>query len=161
MATVHLAPMTQVEYDEMLARLIPSYAQSHVDAGNWSAGEALDRARAQTVELLREGANSANAVLRTARNDEGVVVGRVWIGFRDTDRTAAWIYEIEVDETHRGGGYGRALLAAAEQEAAQQGATSIGLNVFGPNQIARDLYTSAGYDVTSIQMSKSLNGGRG
>jgi len=156
MATVHLAPMTQDEYDEMMARLVPSYAEDNIKAGNWTAEEALDRANAQTDELLPDGVNSADAVLCTARNDGGEIVGRVWIGFRSGDRNAAWIYEIEIDPTHRGGGYGRALLAAAEQQAAQRGATSIGLNVFGPNQVARDLYTSAGYDMTSIQMSKPL-----
>jgi ribosomal protein S18 acetylase RimI-like enzyme len=156
MVTVRLAPMTQDEYDAMMTRLIPAYAQDHVAAGNWTADEALNRAKAQSAELLPNGVDTANVLLRTARNDSGEIVGRVWIGFRDEGRTAAWIYEIEIDDAHRGGGYGRALLAVAEAEATHHGATSIGLNVFGPNQVARDLYTSAGYGITSIQMSKPL-----
>lgn len=156
MATVHLEAMSQDEYDGMMGRLLPSYAQNHVEAGTWTADEALDRARAQTDELLPDGINTADALLRTARNEDGDIVGRVWIGLGRVQRTAAWIYEIEIDEQHRGGGFGRALLAAAEAEAAAHGATSIGLNVFGPNQVARDLYTSAGYEITSMLMRKPL-----
>jgi hypothetical protein len=34
---------------------------------------------------------------------------------------------------------------------------AIGLNVFGPNTVARTLYESAGYQVASLQMHKALS----
>jgi hypothetical protein len=43
----------------------------------------------------------------------------------------AWIFDIDVAPEHRGRGYGRALLQAAEREVEQRGVKSIGLNVFG------------------------------
>jgi ribosomal protein S18 acetylase RimI-like enzyme len=35
--------------------------------------------------------------------------------------------------------------------------TSVGLNVHGPNAVARALYDSLGYQVTAQQMKKALN----
>ncbi|MGH3260272.1 MAG: GNAT family N-acetyltransferase [Streptosporangiaceae bacterium] len=66
------------------------------------------------------------------------------------------MYDIEVNEEHRGQGYGRALLQAAEQEAARGGSQAIGLNVFGTNTVARRLYESAGYEITAMNMRKRL-----
>ena len=44
----------------------------------------------------------------------------------------------------------------AEVEARAGGATELGLNVFGHNQVARQLYESMGYVATSIRMNKNL-----
>jgi ribosomal protein S18 acetylase RimI-like enzyme len=56
----------------------------------------------------------------------------------------------------RGKGYGRALLRAAEEQAAQQGIDTIGLNVFGSNAVARELYQSSGYETASLHLRKQL-----
>jgi len=53
-------------------------------------------------------------------------------------------------------GFGRQLLAALETEIAGHGCTTIGLNVFADNGIARQLYESAGYEVTSMHMRKRV-----
>jgi ribosomal protein S18 acetylase RimI-like enzyme len=37
-----------------------------------------------------------------------------------------------------------------------RGMTSLGLNVFGQNTVARGLYESLGYDVTALQMKKPV-----
>jgi ribosomal protein S18 acetylase RimI-like enzyme len=44
----------------------------------------------------------------------------------------------------------------AEDLARVNGATTIGLNVFGHNRIARDLYNSLGYEESAVVMRKSL-----
>ena len=44
----------------------------------------------------------------------------------------------------------------AEAEARAEGATEIGLNVFGHNHVARKLYDSMGYTATAIRMKKNL-----
>jgi len=43
-----------------------------------------------------------------------------------------------------------------EAAAKQRGATAIGLNVFGYNTGAKELYDSLGYRVTATQMKKPL-----
>jgi ribosomal protein S18 acetylase RimI-like enzyme len=50
------------------------------------------------------------------------------------------------------------LLEVAEEEAARHGVGAIGLNVFGPNRVARALYESAGFEITALQMKKELPG---
>jgi ribosomal protein S18 acetylase RimI-like enzyme len=82
------------------------------------------------------------------------VVGLVWVGRAPGKRVGWWIYDVEVVPGQRGRGYGRALLKAAEREARRGGGDSIGLNVFGANNVARGLYESSGYQVASIQMRK-------
>jgi ribosomal protein S18 acetylase RimI-like enzyme len=60
----------------------------------------------------------------------------------------AFIYDIEVREEQRRRGYGRELLDAGASAAVELGATTLGLNVFGPNDGARALYERAGYATT-------------
>jgi len=68
---------------------------------------------------------------------------------------------VEVSAGHRGKGYGRAIMLAAEDELRQRGAERLGLNVFGTNRTAIALCDSLGFAVTSQQMSKPLTGSDG
>jgi ribosomal protein S18 acetylase RimI-like enzyme len=95
-------------------------------------------------------------LLLMAENGEGEQVGNVWIALDRPRRGAAWLYYIEVSPGQRGKGYGRTLLNAAEEAAAQHGITAMGLNVFGTNAVARRLYESSGYQVASLVMQKPL-----
>ena len=61
-----------------------------------------------------------------------------------------------IDEEFRGRGYGREAMLLAEQLARREGALTLGLNVFGHNQVARTLYSSLGYEETAVQMRKAL-----
>jgi len=80
----------------------------------------------------------------------GAPVGSLWINVRDRGiGRAALVYDIEMDETQRGKGYGRATMLAGEGAAKELGATTMGLNVFGFNTTAINLYTSLGYEVSS------------
>ena len=84
----------------------------------------------------------------------GEVVGLVWVGPAPAGRAGWWIYDIEVVPDRRGQGYGRALLEAAERHAQHRGAESIGLDVFGGNDVALGLYESSGYEVAATRMLK-------
>jgi len=68
----------------------------------------------------------------------------------------AWLYDIEIAPEQRGKGYGRGLLAALERQLASLRVESLGLNVFADNPVARRLYESSGYDVTTQNMTKTL-----
>ncbi|MDN6795178.1 MAG: hypothetical protein L0L69_09055 [Propionibacterium sp.] len=46
----------------------------------------------------------------------------------------------------------------AEDYTRSQGATTLGLSVFGFNHAARGLNESLGYEVTSVKMRKALQG---
>jgi ribosomal protein S18 acetylase RimI-like enzyme len=92
----------------------------------------------------------------TVEHDD-TAVGALWIGpLRPEQPTHYWVWDITIDEAHRGRGFGKETMLLAEREARSVGATELGLNVFGSNTIARHLYESLGYAPTSIRMSKSL-----
>ena len=158
MSELTLRPMTDAEYELFYSKLVVEYAAENVKAGEWLEEDSLELSKKASKELLPEGRDTSRVLILTAINDSGNAVGYVWIGLErfGGSNTGAWIYDIEVHEEYRGKGYGRALLRAAEIVTVENGVRSLGLNVFGPNKIARSLYESAGYEITKIQMSKDL-----
>jgi GNAT superfamily N-acetyltransferase len=88
-----------------------------------------------------------------AVEDDGRVVGTVFVGVRDG---GAWLYDITIAEPDRGKGYGRAAMTALEDEVRALGHASIGLNVWGANEVARGLYRSLGWAEESVHMRKTL-----
>lgn len=155
MQDLRLRPVTAEEYEAFRARLVRDYAADHVRGGDLPADEAERRASWQVAELLPDGPSTEGHLLLTADDSAGEPVGFVWLAPHDKSGTA-WIYDIEVHPQHRGKGYGRALLQAAEDETRRLGVAAIGLNVFGANSVGLALYESAGYAVTSLQMRKEL-----
>jgi ribosomal protein S18 acetylase RimI-like enzyme len=147
--------MTQEEFSSYRRRAISQYAAEHVRAGTWSAEQAEQRAAKETDDVLPDGVDTGGMALLVAET-AGEVVGLVWVGPAPAERPGWWIYDIEVVPAQRRRGYGRALLEAAEREAQRRGGHSIGLNVFGGNDVALGLYESSGYEVATIQMRKRL-----
>lgn len=85
-------------------------------------------------------------------------VGVLWLGphpMRHDDRSW-WVNDIEIDEAHRGRGYGREAMQLAEAVVHAEDGRTLGLNVFGFNHAARALYESLGYEVDALQMSKRV-----
>ena len=145
--------MTQKEFSSYRRRALTQYAAELVRAGTWTAEQAEQRAAEETDGFLPDGADTEGMALLVGETD-GEVVGLVWVGPAPAERAGWWIYDIEVVPAQRGRGFGRALLKAAEREAQRRGGHSIGLNVFGGNDVAIGLYESAGYQVAAIQMQK-------
>jgi ribosomal protein S18 acetylase RimI-like enzyme len=161
MAELRMRPMASAEYDGFRAKLIREYGAEHVQAGHWTEAEAPARAAEEIDRLLPQAAATPGMLLLVGETDAGEFAGHVWVALRHGDEAdqSAWIYDIEVRPEHRGHGYGRLLLAAAERETAARGVGVIGLNVFGRNHVARGLYESSGYEVSTVQMRKVLLGG--
>ncbi len=87
----------------------------------------------------------------------GERVGNLWLAERDNQgRKVLWIYDIEIDEQFRGRGFGRAAMALVEEQARERGLDRVELNVFGRNEIARNLYRSLGYEESAVWMGKNL-----
>jgi GNAT superfamily N-acetyltransferase len=66
------------------------------------------------------------------------------------------VYDIDVDEPHRGRGYGKAAMGFTEDEARRRGLTRIALHVGARNDVARNLYRSLGFDEHDVSMSKPV-----
>jgi ribosomal protein S18 acetylase RimI-like enzyme len=89
-------------------------------------------------------------------DDADVVVGYLWIGPFSAGSAEWWVFNVEIDAEHRRRGHARRALEEAHRVARDDGATSIGLNVFGYNDGARELYERLGYGVTATQMQLPL-----
>ncbi|MFI7600184.1 GNAT family N-acetyltransferase [Actinoplanes sp. NPDC049681] len=162
MPEVSVREMQEREFDDWYEESTRFLAASQVAGGNWPAEEALERAHESRRALLPQGRATAGMVFLRALRPDGTPVGAVWLGLTHPRGVpdCAFLYFLEVGEAHRGAGYGRALLEAAEELARSRGANSLELNVFGYNDPAVRLYETAGYRVVTQQMRKSWDGHR-
>jgi ribosomal protein S18 acetylase RimI-like enzyme len=156
-ATLRLRPMTSEEFDAWLPLQVAGYAEMIANSGAMPPEAARAKAVADTARVLPLGLASPGQLLfRVTAAD--AAVGSLWLGVPgpDPDPRMAWVYDIEVDAAYRGHGYGRAAMRLAEDEVRSRGMTSLGLNVHGQNTVARTLYDSLGYQVTTQQMKKPV-----
>jgi ribosomal protein S18 acetylase RimI-like enzyme len=87
----------------------------------------------------------------------GGPVGHLWLSERRSSyEPALVVYDIDVDEPHRGRGYGKAAMLFAEEEARRRGLSRIVLHVGARNEVARNLYRSLGYQENEVAMSKPV-----
>ncbi|MET7640524.1 GNAT family N-acetyltransferase [Streptomyces sp. NPDC005438] len=109
--------------------------------------QARARAAAAGRDHLSRGLDTPGAVLRVLHDAEGTPLGTFWLSLGpdvpyDLD---AWVFVVRVERAHRGRGYGRALMLAAERECRDAGAERLGLNVYSANTPAVRLYDSLGF----------------
>jgi len=156
-AMVTLRPMTPEAWERWHAASIRAYAADKVRVGAWPAEEAEGTSAAEFASLLPAGQATAGHEFLSIVSDAGEIVGTLWFGpLREAGGGTVFIYDIEVDEAFRGQGHGRGALLALEPLARDLGYDAIGLHVFGDNDVARNLYRSAGYVETDVNMRKSL-----
>ena len=151
-----LIPMTQPEFDVYITRLIPEYAADNVRAGYWDESEALEKSRKETESLLPKGLQSENHYFYTLY-DGDQTVGIIWMRANvDRPTKSGFIFDVEIKEEFRGKGYGKQVMLLIEEKARELGLKSMGLHVFGYNKVAKNLYESIGYEVSSFNMTKKL-----
>jgi ribosomal protein S18 acetylase RimI-like enzyme len=148
--------MTNDEFQQWHGRAVEVYAEDIARATGSPIEAARDRVRVQDAQLLPDGLATANTWLMMICDDSGAVAGTLWIGPHSGRGDGAYIYDIEVHESRRGEGLGRAAMIAAEDLVKNAGRRVIGLSVFGFNDAAQRLYTSLDYRVVSTQMTKHL-----
>jgi ribosomal protein S18 acetylase RimI-like enzyme len=147
--------MTAQEYDAWRPGAIEAYAAGHADAGSRPAETSLEQARKEFDELLPDGVDTAEHHLLVAM-DEGTRAGVLWLNVPPPPQRTAFVFDVEVDETLRGKGYGRAIMLAAEAYVRERGCSTLRLHVFGSNTVARSLYESLGYETTNVMMAKRI-----
>jgi ribosomal protein S18 acetylase RimI-like enzyme len=154
---VTLRRPTPDEYAAWSVQELEGYIDEIVASGGLSRAVAEEQARREDAEVLPQGLDTpGQLIFRLDVENQGV--GWLWLSLQHPlgDVGVGFIYNIEVDETFRGRGYGREAMRLAEEEAKRHGLRALALNVFGHNQVARGLYRSLGYRETSIRMKKDL-----
>lgn len=146
-----ISTMTQAEFDEFAARDTEDFADDLRRAG-MQVDDARAEAERQFANSLPQGLQTPTSHLLTARC-EGEPVGMVWVSERPQ---IGYVLQVRVEPGHRGRGFGRDLMVEAIRIVAASGLPGIGLNVFADNPIARALYDSLGFQVTTNTMTMDL-----
>jgi ribosomal protein S18 acetylase RimI-like enzyme len=155
--TLRLRPLRSDEYPSFVVASKAGYAQGIEEQAGYSADYARQKAEADFGGVLPAGLDTPGHGIFVVEAD-GERVGLLWVADRELGaRQVLYIYDIEIDEAHRGRGFGRTAMLLAEEEARARGLNRIELNVFGGNDVARALYRSLGYVETSAQMAKDLD----
>ena len=149
---VSLRPYPEADLEAMWAESGARYADDLRENG----GLAEDEARAK-AEKDNEWLRGLERLLVYEVEDDGARIGRVVLWLDAFEKPgSAWLFEIVLDESARGRGFGREALRLVEEQARSRGMTRIDLNVFGGNAVARSLYATEGYAESSVHMRKPL-----
>ena len=153
-----LTPMTDVEFAIYLAKAIPEFAQDKIDAGQWSADEALELSRTGYAEQLPQGLATPDNVFFTVREAATHAdIGMLWFAVQARDgQRIAYVYDVYIHAEHQGKGHATRAFALLDAESRQLGLTGVALHVFGHNSGAQALYRKLGYQITNINMFKPL-----
>ncbi len=152
-------PMHEEEFRAWRKRFVEDNASDAVRNLGVPVERSRERSREDIAHLLPDGlVTEGHRFLVAEDPSSGERLGHLWMGpdwRREPD--VLWLYDVFVEDAHRGRGVGRAMMLRLESEARAMGRRKIGLNVFGHNEVARDLYESLGYSEAARQMYKELD----
>ncbi|MFR9793464.1 GNAT family N-acetyltransferase [Streptomyces sp. MB22_4] len=147
-------PMARDEYADWLASEKDSYVGDIVRSGAMGHEDAVRKSDDDFAALLPEGLDTPDhAFLVLEAADEPV--GTAWLRHAYLPGVT-YGYSLHVHEGHRGRGYGRAAMAVGERAAFEAGDSALMFTVWGGNEVAMNLYTSAGYRVVDEARSVEL-----
>lgn len=150
--TLRLVPLNAEESIGYLEGLWPKYRDELIRAG--SSDAEADANIEHNKNSLTPGGVIASGQHMFRLTRDGLHIGNLWLAEREA---GDWfVYDVEVFEEFRGRGLGREAMQAAEAYARENGATKLGLSVFGFNTVARSLYESLGYAIVAMGMTKHL-----
>lgn len=148
---IELRPMGADEFVAWLPRLREEYAGDLVR----DYGLSTDQARAQASTEIEAELPADHFVFVIEVGGEPV--GHLWlVERRHAYEPTLVVYDVDIDEPHRGRGYGRAAMLFAEEEARRRGLSRITLHVGARNDVARNLYRSLGFEENDVRMSKPV-----
>ena len=157
-------PLSPTELKAFIEMQVEEFAREKVLAGHWTQADARKNSRKSIVRLTGKDPFARGHRFWKGVDAQGRRLGWIWIGpIPDASpiERGRWLYQITVEVSRRGRGYGRAMLAATERVLAGEGVDALHLNVFAWNTAARSLYDSMGYEIvqesaTDAQMRKAL-----
>jgi GNAT superfamily N-acetyltransferase len=154
---IKFEPMSDEDFAAFLRKSVPEYAYDQMRAGNWTANEAVGRARAEFQQMLPQGSQTPNAYLRTILDESGQKVGMLWY-FVDVNRSrkTAFLIDFFIFPEARHKGYEAQAFELFENEARNLGVERVELQVFSHKEEDVVLYQNSGYTQTSVFFAKGL-----
>jgi ribosomal protein S18 acetylase RimI-like enzyme len=153
---IRLEVKTPADLKSWMVGMWDGYYQDLLDAGSTPVD--AQRNVTRNKEMLFNDDEPAEGQYVFNVLDDETVIGVLWIADKLDPVAKDWyIYDIVVDEEFRGKGYGRLTMLAAEEYVTRHGGQRLGLNVFGPNTVARNLYESMDYKVLAVGMYKDFS----
>ncbi|ROV97129.1 hypothetical protein VMCG_07527 [Cytospora schulzeri] len=147
---VHPRAMNEQETATFLADTEEEFARAVMDNSadptDWE--DARAKSRRAMGAVVPEGGKTPGHSFLIVEDDKGEKVSLLWVALNEETKES-FCYNIEVEPDRRRMGYGRKTLGVWERHAAEQGAASIGLNVFGKNLAAQKLYSGAGLSIAT------------
>lgn len=154
---ITLREMTAAEMTAVIPRIMDGYVEERIGADEDPEGARANSAEQRAILFPDDQPADGQHLMHVLDGDN--VVGLLWMGRPLSGPASTWyVFFVEVNPDQRGRGYGRATMEAAEAWTRERGATRVGLNVFGPNVVARALYDTLGYRVLATAMYKDLGG---
>jgi ribosomal protein S18 acetylase RimI-like enzyme len=157
-----LAPMSPLSFARYLESAPASYAQDNIAVNRWPALDAVQRARDDLAVALPLGLATPDNHLYDVMSElsadgQGCVVGMLWFAYEMKHGIRiAYVYDIDIYPPYRRQGHARRAFAQMELLALGQCVERIDLHVFAHNPAAQSLYRSLGYNVTGVNMSKTV-----
>lgn len=147
--------MSQEDFEKYQSIEIPRYAKENEKPRGMSKEEALEFSKKSFSNLLPNGINTPGHFF--FKLEDETRIGTLWLFIREEkNRKSLFVYNIEIEENRRGKGFGKLAMQKVCEFAKEKNCQSVELHVFGHNLVARNLYTSLGFEPTSIVMKKTL-----
>jgi len=155
---LRLVPMSEDDFRVYQENEIREYAEEKIRSGAWSQEKAYELSVQTHRRLLPEGVATPGQYIFSIRDEDlGQNVGAIWFArFEEGGKRLAFIYDLIIFEQFRRHGFGRLAMLALEEKVKEVGLDTIALHVFGHNQAALELYEKVGYEITDINMAKTL-----
>ncbi len=151
-----LIPKNETEKEEFLEKTIIDYAEGLAKANDLTSEKALEISKQQIKHALNPEKDTIQthvvSVIDETTQEE---VGGIWFTI-NPENGKSFIYQILIEEAHRGKGYGKAAMHELHEFCKTQGVKKIALSVFGWNTRAFELYKKMGYEIVQIAMRKTL-----
>jgi ribosomal protein S18 acetylase RimI-like enzyme len=151
--------MTDAQFAAYAAVSSDDYARASPNYRDWELADAIADARKSFDRRLHAGPRTPGAYLLAILLTEGGVerqIGYFDIGETPLGSKNVYIWNVALDESVRGRGYGKAAMTLALEYLRGCGYAKVGLNVFAENAVARKIYADAGFVVTQLNMEKKL-----
>lgn len=154
---INLKLMTAKSFEQFKQDTL-NFAEDLAKAEVISLSEAEANTKEQFDKLAPEGQQTENNyffdVIDSKSNE---IIGYAWLNKAQRfHRQVLSIYDIKINRNYRGLGLGKELMALIEEEAKKLECSRIRLHVFEHNIVAKKLYQSMGFQITSLQMKKEL-----